>query len=134
MEHIWEDELVLRRLSGLQPTGGLLLISVPNERSPIHINAGITGEDPGHVRLGYTFAKLEEMLDKLGYQVLTKDSCSGFFTSLCEDWFRKLKKNEWFAKSKRLKTLAFLALRPLTFLDGIVPYEDSTIFVLAEKH
>lgn len=32
LEHICEDELVLGRLSGLQPTGGLLLIPVPNER------------------------------------------------------------------------------------------------------
>lgn len=134
LEHIWKDELVLQKLSRLQPTGGLLAISVPNERSPIVINAGITGEEPGHVRFGYTFEKLEEMLKQLGYQVLVRDSCGGFFTALSETWLRKLKTNEWFAKNNYLRLLVFLALRPLTFLDGMVSYEDNTIFVLAEKH
>ncbi len=134
LEHIFQDELVLQESSCLQPTGGLLLISVPNERSPIVINAGIAGQQPGHVRFGYSFENLEEILKKLGYQLIVRDSCGGFFTAFSEAWFRKLKTKEWFAKNKYLRLLVFFALRPLTFLDAIVPYEDNTIFVLAEKH
>lgn len=132
LEHIRDDELVLRKLSRLLLPGGLLLISVPNERAPIVVKAG-TRDEPGHVRLGYTFTKIEEMLGKLGYKVLIRDSCAGCFTMLCEDLFRKFNKNERFAKSKWLRLSTFHALRPLTFLDGIIPCEDSTIFVLAEK-
>jgi SAM-dependent methyltransferase len=133
LEHIMNDEEVLRQFSLLLKPVGHLLISTPNvDFHPFYGEKVSQIEDGGHVRKGYSFEDLNEKLRKVGLNIIVQDSCGGYFTQKCIEIDRKLhnrfpKKGLWFT------FIVHLALKPLTYLDPLKSYPNYSIFVVAEK-
>jgi SAM-dependent methyltransferase len=71
LEHIQDDQDLLRQMSELLRPGGLFVMEVPSaERRTI---AEIEAED-GHQRPGYVYAEVPELLESVGFEV--KRSCT----------------------------------------------------------
>jgi SAM-dependent methyltransferase len=81
IEHIIDDKKLIRDLSLMLKTDGRLLLTAPykyHKPLPGHYIAG--REDGGHVRWGYTFEEMEELLSDFGLEIKEKKYISGFIT------------------------------------------------------
>lgn len=87
LEHLHNDREFLTELHRILKKDGVLVINVPHKMqfSLIRMmrNAlGLTDEQHGHVREGYTFKEIKEMLP--GYSIEKKATYSKFFTELVD--------------------------------------------------
>lgn len=87
LEHIHKDKEFFIELHRILKNNGVLVINVPHKIkfSLIRLmrNAiGLTDEQHGHVREGYTFKEIKEMLP--GYSIEKKATYSKFFTELVD--------------------------------------------------
>jgi SAM-dependent methyltransferase len=63
LEHIYDDELVVKNLASVMPAGGVLHVCVPNAEHPFHaLDREDEPEDGRHVRDGYTVESLTALL------------------------------------------------------------------------
>jgi 2-polyprenyl-3-methyl-5-hydroxy-6-metoxy-1,4-benzoquinol methylase len=77
LEHIEEDDRVVRHLSGALKPGGVMLITSPSVPQPRHLplvawrerRIGFSPSDYGHVRAGYSEARLRELFEDAGLTV-----------------------------------------------------------------
>ena len=137
IEHIKADLDVIKIFSQVQPNKGRLLLSVPNKIAWVNINKNDYGEEPEHVRPGYTFPELKKLLEEGGYKVLEEYGIGGLLTQTGQklqekSMLKKLSGKLW-SYLLRLITLAFL---PLTALEEVIPTPKElkgTLVVLAEK-
>jgi SAM-dependent methyltransferase len=134
IEHIENDQKLVRDLAALLNPAGILILTTPyKHHKPYYGEALSSAEDGGHVRWGYTHGELRAMLAESGMTVVAVDFISGFVT-------QKL-------ASLRLRSLAFLPpafvwaftflLRPLTILDkpvsGLLRYPYLAVGIVARK-
>ncbi len=82
IEHIMDDEQMMRSLAEVLRPGGKLFVTSPNQNY-IPMDDGDTGpfsevEDGGHVRKGYTPERLGSLADKAGLTVTEIAYCSGW--------------------------------------------------------
>jgi cyclopropane fatty-acyl-phospholipid synthase-like methyltransferase len=116
IEHVTDDEDLLRTLVGMLKQGGQLLLSAPfdghralysEDRHPSPV------EDGSHVRYGYSPERLRQIAEHAGLEVADEGFISGVVSQKLTDLMRRL--------SARLgRPLAWaltLPLRPLTILD-----------------
>lgn len=132
LEHIKDDELVVKNLSAMLKPSGQMLISTPSkDHQPIFGEATSVEEKGGHIRKGYTFSDYDKMLSKNGLEIAKQDSCSGFFTRKSTALIRLVHRK---FKLMGLVYLLRLLLRPVTCLDILYPgYAPYVNFVIAKK-
>jgi len=87
LEHINSDRKFLKEISRILKKEGTIIINVPNKKTFSLINflrnlVGLTDAQHGHVRPGYTFKELKNMLP--GYSIEKKATYSKFFTELVD--------------------------------------------------
>lgn len=138
LEHIKDDREIIRLVAKILKPGGILHLCVPYlKRKPYFGEIISEVEDGNHLRLGYDFEELNEMLEKIGLTIVKKDTAVGFFAQKLinfDNWFdvNLLKKSP-----SRIKDLIhfinFIFLYPLTFLDKFIPSKPLNIYISAEK-
>ncbi len=89
LEHVDEDERCLDELSRTLKPGGTFLLSAPAAGRFFLANrlrrlAGMTMEDYGHVREGYSLEDLAGRLERRGFRVTLRATYSRFFTEFLE--------------------------------------------------
>jgi len=89
LEHIADDRGFVRDLARTLKKGGTLVVNVPRRKkfSLIRLlrnRLGLTDDQHGHVRPGYTRAELETMLAESGHEVERCATYSRFFTELVD--------------------------------------------------
>ncbi|MCS6943794.1 MAG: class I SAM-dependent methyltransferase, partial [Geminocystis sp.] len=81
LEHIIDDEAIVRSIAKITKPGSKLLISVPNlYHKPLYKETISPVENGEHVRFGYSFEQLEKLVSKYGFEVKAIDSCAGMVT------------------------------------------------------
>ena len=137
LEHILDDEKVLRSFWDRLKPGGRLIIGVPNLDGPDFYGEVVsTAEDGGHVRKGYTHAQLESMLSRIGFTSIARDVYGGGWTRRAIALHRRLDTAGSALGARAapaLGVVAFLALRPLTMLDRFSRAEPLSILVVANR-
>lgn len=93
IEHVNDDERLVRSLAGMLEPGGQLLLTTPyvkhhplfsEERNPSAL------EDGSHVRYGYTRERLREIVKGAGLDVCDEAFVSGFVSQRLTDLMRRL--------------------------------------------
>ncbi len=141
LEHIWDDEKVLRFFHRGLVEGGKLFLGVPNLNCPDFYGEKVSGvEDGGHVRKGYSYEQLEMMLQKIGFDVVARDEYGRGWSRRAialhrriHDWVVTLGFNEASLAAESVNLAAFLLLYPLTHLDFWDKGEPLSIFVVGVK-
>jgi 2-polyprenyl-3-methyl-5-hydroxy-6-metoxy-1,4-benzoquinol methylase len=113
LEHIDEDDLVVKHLAMSLKPGGVLLITSPSVPQPRHLalvrwrerRIGFQPSDYGHVRDGYSERQLALLLDHAGLEVDTVKRTFGRFGTLMFDIF-------FVTGDSRPNPVVFLALFP----------------------
>ena len=133
LEHIPDDGTAAANLAASLRPGGRLLVTVPNaDAPPLWGDQVSDGSDGGHVRQGYTRDGLEALLAEAGLRVVSWCGFAGFFARTATSVSRRQE-----ARRGRLalwlRTLWLVVLRPLCWLDPILPGARYGLFVVAEK-
>lgn len=117
IEHVTDDEGLVRSLAGMLRPGGQLLLTAPFEgHRPLHTEERHPSpvEDGSHVRYGYTRERLREIAEGAGLEVSSEGFVSGVVSQKLTDLMRRLT-----ARLGRLAGWAIvLPLRPLVILDA----------------
>jgi 2-polyprenyl-3-methyl-5-hydroxy-6-metoxy-1,4-benzoquinol methylase len=95
LEHIVEDDLVLKQLAISLKPGGVLIVTSPSVPQPKHLplvrwreqRIGFSPCDYGHVRDGYAAPEVARMLERAGLEVDTVHYTFGRFGTLMFDLF-----------------------------------------------
>jgi len=84
IEHIVDDEKLMRDIAGCLKPGGRLLLTTPNFNlrpiDPAHAGPFPSVEDGGHVRKGYTPEGLLQICRRAELRVQTLSYCTGFLS------------------------------------------------------
>jgi len=123
IEHILDDEKLVRDFSNLLKPGGKLLLTAPykyyykhllgDDKTPIS-----SCEDGGHVRWGYTHEELEKIFNKAGITLIKKEYVSGIITTL------QMVTSRFLQKKINFKVVWFLVfpLRALFLIDPLITW------------
>jgi 2-polyprenyl-3-methyl-5-hydroxy-6-metoxy-1,4-benzoquinol methylase len=126
LEHIEEDDRVVRHLGRALKPGGVLLVTSPSVPQPRHLplvawrerRIGFDPRDYGHVRAGYSEARLHALLEGAGLTVESVRRTFGPAGTLMFDLF-------FVTGDNRPHPLVYLALFPLYMLlsavDVLIP-------------
>jgi 2-polyprenyl-3-methyl-5-hydroxy-6-metoxy-1,4-benzoquinol methylase len=95
LEHIWEDDKVVRNLARALKSGGAMVLTSPSVPQPKHLpfvawrekKIGFTPADYGHVRQGYSDADFRRILTQAGMVVDVVRFTYGRFGTLMFDVF-----------------------------------------------
>jgi SAM-dependent methyltransferase len=116
IEHLSDDERLVRSLAGMLEPGGQLLITTPSaEHRPLYTEEREPSpvEDGSHVRYGYSRERLRELVVRAGLEIADEDAVSGLVSQKVTDLMRRL--------TERLGVTAawliVLPLRALVILD-----------------
>ena len=91
IEHVANDAKLLTDLSRLLRPGGRLLLTTPSaEHRPLIGETLSATEDGGHVRWGYTAARLGELLSGAGLELISQQYLSGIVTQGITNASRRL--------------------------------------------
>jgi SAM-dependent methyltransferase len=119
IEHLSDDEGLVRSLSAMLEPGGQLLLSTPYDRHhPTYTEdphpSGV--EDGSHVRFGYSQARLREIFEAAGLEVSGESFVSGLISQKVSSLMR------WLAEHVGLLAawMIVLPLRPLVVIDEAV--------------
>ncbi len=87
LEHVHADRDFLKEIDRILKKGATLIVNVPNKKRfsilrSIRNFLGLTDEQHGHVREGYTFEEIKNMLP--GYQIERKKTYSKLFLELID--------------------------------------------------
>jgi SAM-dependent methyltransferase len=136
IEHILDDNKLLRDIHSCLKPGGLLLLTTPNYfyRAITRVDNGpfLEIEDGGHVRRGYTRTMLLELCDNNGFMVEEFSFCSGFFSQKITTLIRCLNKWPIFAWAVTFP----LRILPLIFdrlIANLANWPDFSICLVAYK-
>lgn len=138
LEHIADDENVLRMFYSRLERGGRLIIGVPNLDCPDYYGQRISIiEDGGHVRKGYSYAQLEGMLRRKGFAPVARDSYGRGWTRRAVVAQRRCVNAVSALFGGRghpgVGLLTYLALGPLRLLDPLCGSEPMSVMVVARR-
>jgi cyclopropane fatty-acyl-phospholipid synthase-like methyltransferase len=136
IEHLTDDEGLVRSLAAMLAPGGQLLVTAPFEgHRPLYSEERDPSreEDGSHVRYGYSRERLREIVEAAGLEVTDESFVSGVVSQKLTDLMRRA--------SARLGRLAgwavVLPLRPLVVLDApltrVLRYPHLSVAVSAVK-
>jgi 2-polyprenyl-3-methyl-5-hydroxy-6-metoxy-1,4-benzoquinol methylase len=109
LEHIVADQQVVEQLAQLLSPGGRLIVSVPfAEHRPLYLETLSQVEDGGHVRWGYSEARLRELLVAAGLEPTPAVPVSGWVSQRTTNLMRRL--GRW------NRIAAWVAVAPLRLL------------------
>lgn len=81
IEHIKDDEKLLADLATLTKPGGQLLLTTPYEHGRRLVGDAVSEvEEGGHVRWGYTFETMRDLLSQAGFEMTSEEFVVGFCT------------------------------------------------------
>jgi len=140
LEHIHEDDLVVKHLAHALKPGGILIVTSPSVPQPRHLpvvawrerRIGFDAAEYGHVRQGYSPEALGRLLEDAGLDVESIRFTFGRFGTLMFDIFFAVGDN-------RPNPAVFLALFPLYMglaaLDTALPSRHgAAVFGVGRKH
>lgn len=136
LEHLERDQEVIDAFAKVLKQGGVLHLCTPTLLRRPYFGERISEvEDGGHVRLGYTAARLVEMLAKCGLEMVRTDRAVGFGSQ------RLLNLLNWASQvsfrdttlGEAVCALLLICGYPLTLLDYVVPAEPLNIYIQAMK-
>lgn len=139
LEHLLNDKYALELFAKLLSPGGLLHLGVPNLNCPYYYGEKISlMENGAHVRKGYTYAMLREMLMGFGLVVIKEDKYGGIFTRKVITFSWRLQSFSFFTKlsdpiKESINVLVFSVLNPFTYLDRFLNTEPMSIYIMAKK-
>jgi len=113
LEHVREHEQALDEVARVLAPGGWLLITVPTPPAV---------PDPAHVREGYRFEELSELLRQRGFEIIERRACMYFF-------FRFVLAN-WTKLPWRLR----IFIRTLSTLDRLLPIGPPMDLMILAKY
>ena len=116
IEHLVDDERLLRDLAVLARPGARLYLTTPSiYRKPL-LNESVSDvEDGSHVRWGYDHEKLRSILQRAGWTVVEQSHVSGAVTHFVSQTHRRIARFSTYAGK-----LVQLSLWPLRPLDGVI--------------
>jgi SAM-dependent methyltransferase len=117
IEHVNDDEGLIRSLAGMLAPGGRLLLSTPFDgHHPLYSEERIPSpvEDGSHVRYGYSQERLRQIVRDAGLEVVDEGFISGVVSQKLTDLMRRLTERIGVPAAWAL----LLALRPLVILDA----------------
>jgi SAM-dependent methyltransferase len=116
IEHLTDDERLVRLLAGMLRPGGRLLLTTPfDAHHPLYTEESDPSsvEDGSHVRFGYSQQRLREIAQAAGLEVESEAFISGVVSQKLTNLMRRLT-----ARLGRVPAWALmLPLRPLVLLD-----------------
>jgi len=112
-EHIAKDELFFKEILRILKDDGQLYVISPHTGKGMFLNnlkniVGLTMEQYGHFREGYSLAELDKILSQIGFETFLKGSYSKIFSESIELFLNALYS---FAKKKKHKSSSY---RPTT--------------------
>lgn len=116
IEHLTDDEGLVRTLVDMLEPGGQLLLTTPfDAHRPLYTEEAHPSpvEDGSHVRFGYSQQRLREIAEGAGLTVQDEGFISGVVSQKLTDLMRRLSERI----GRPAAWLALLALRPLVLLD-----------------
>jgi hypothetical protein len=117
IEHVSDDEGLVKSLAAMLKPGGQILLSTPFARHrPLHTEEREPSivEDGSHVRYGYSQERLKQIVDDAGLDVTSEGFVSGVVSQRLTNLMRRLS-----ARIGLLPAWAILLpLRALALLDG----------------
>jgi 2-polyprenyl-3-methyl-5-hydroxy-6-metoxy-1,4-benzoquinol methylase len=130
LEHIIDDDLVVRQIYEVLKPGGQLLVSVPTAEHPPTYGEGVVEVENGHghVRWGYSKKELRALLESAGFEIAHLSGYGGFFTQKLLSLMRYLD-HKWNVS----RGVTFPLCYPLIALDGLLPYPKLSYFVVARR-
>ena len=91
IEHITNDEKLVKDFSDLLEPGGRLLLTTPFKHyRPLRGDTLSSLEDGGHVRWGYTHEEIRELFDKCGLDVHIEEYISGYVSQQITSLMRSI--------------------------------------------
>ena len=139
LEHLLHDRQAIEIFSKLLNPGGVIHIGVPNLNCPFHSQAAISkAEDGSHVRKGYTYSDLKNILEYFGLKTVKIDGYGGFFTRRVYSLFLKLQTLNLFKNLptfmiEAVNVFVFLCLNPFTYFDILSRAQPMSIYIMAKK-
>jgi SAM-dependent methyltransferase len=113
IEHLNEDEQLVRRLAGLLRPGGRLVLTTPSADHRPFLGEHVSPtEDGGHVRWGYTPERLAEIVEAAGLTLVAQGAVSGFVSQKLTNLMRRGQRIHM-----ALGWAMVLPLRPLQLID-----------------
>jgi len=131
LEHLREDERLLRVFYQILKVGGVLHVSTPYLlRKPLYGEYVSKTEDGGHLRLGYTYEQLEAMLKVAGFKTVCRDGSVGPVSVKISEAVRWVEHH----LGRVMSALSWLLLSPLALIDRLMPSAPRLqIYVMAVK-
>lgn len=139
LEHIENDEEVIKSLYNSLRTGGMLLMTFPSIPQRKHLGLvamrenriGFKNEDYGHVRDGYSIEGIKATLKKIGFSSSECQYTFGFWGTLSFDLFFVIGDNK---PNPLLFLLSFPFLLAFAAMDIYFPSKQgSALLVVAKK-
>jgi 2-polyprenyl-3-methyl-5-hydroxy-6-metoxy-1,4-benzoquinol methylase len=133
IEHLLDDERLVRGLAASLRSGGRLLLTTPYLRHRPLLNESLSeSEDGGHVRWGYDEKRLRELADQASLRVVEVSHVSGVVSQKLTDLQRLLA-----TRGRALGwalTMPLRILQPLdTTLTRLLGYPHLSIAMVAER-
>ncbi len=133
IEHVFDDQKLVTGLGTLLRPGGTLFLTTPfADHKPMFGEVVSQTEDGGHVRFGYTKARIDELLATAGLKPQSYHYLNGWVDQKLFNLYNRL--NQWHPK---LGWAAILPLRPLLACDSLLTnltgYKNLCIAVVATK-
>ena len=136
IEHVLDDEALVRSLAGMLAPGGRLLLSTPfSGHRPLYTEELEPDaiEDGSHVRYGYTPERVAELATRAGLEVAEQGFISGVIAQKLTDLMRRLTERLGLTAA----WLVLLPLRPLVVLDrpltALLGYPHLSVALCAVK-
>lgn len=136
IEHVGDDEGLVKRLTAMLEPGGRLLLSTPFDRHrPLYTEDPQPSpvEDGSHVRYGYSQERLRQIVTGAGLQVQSESFVSGLVSQKLTDLMRRLTARTGLL----LAWTIVLPLRALVLLDrplsGALRYPYLSVALCAVK-